>query len=237
MLVVDLLHEFELGVWCMLLVHLLRILTSINKDLVHELDKRYRQVPPFGPATIRRFSSNTSEMSNMAARNFEDILQCSIPVFDGLLPNDDHNKIVINLLLTMSHWHGLAKLRMHSDLTLSILDQLTTDLGTQFHLFNDRVCPSYLTQELYREVGAQSRRQTKEAAKRAENQTRRNKLFNFRTYKFHVLGDYVASIHHFGTTDSYSTEPVSCRLLSMYTNSFFSGRARALYTERQIPSY
>jgi hypothetical protein len=40
MLVVDLLHEFELGVWCMLLVHLLRILTSINKDLVHELDKR-----------------------------------------------------------------------------------------------------------------------------------------------------------------------------------------------------
>lgn len=39
-LVVDLLHEFELGVWRMLLVHLLRILTSISKDLVHELDKR-----------------------------------------------------------------------------------------------------------------------------------------------------------------------------------------------------
>lgn len=93
-LVVDLLHEFELGVWRMLLVHLLRILTSLNKDLVHELDKRfvkylldvdlrgptlnfdrYRLVPPFGPATIRRFSSNTSDMSNMAARNFEDILQ------------------------------------------------------------------------------------------------------------------------------------------------------------------
>jgi hypothetical protein len=93
-LVVDLLHEFELGVWRMLLVHLLRILTSLNKDLVHELDKRfvkyllddnlrgptlnfdrYRLVPPFGPVTIRRFSSNTSEMLNMAARNFEDLLQ------------------------------------------------------------------------------------------------------------------------------------------------------------------
>ncbi|KAG1793758.1 hypothetical protein EV424DRAFT_1288407, partial [Suillus variegatus] len=37
-LVVDLLHEFELGVWHMLLVHLLRILTSLNKDSVHELD-------------------------------------------------------------------------------------------------------------------------------------------------------------------------------------------------------
>ncbi|KAG1881540.1 hypothetical protein C8R48DRAFT_587375 [Suillus tomentosus] len=235
-LVVDLLHEFELGVWCMLLVHLLRILTSINKDLVHELDKRYRQVPPFGPATIRRFSSNTSDMSNMAARNFEDLLQCSIPVFDGLIPDDNHNKIVIELLFIMSHWHGLAKLHMHSDLTLSILDQQTTDLRAQFRLFKDQVCPSYQTQELDREVGARSRQQVKEAAKRAETvtgrarkgasikgkekatpeqppdapelkQPRRKKSFNFSTYKFHVLGDYVASIRHFGTTDSYSTEP------------------------------
>lgn len=39
-LVVDLLHEFELGIWRMLLIHLLRILTALNKDLVHELDKR-----------------------------------------------------------------------------------------------------------------------------------------------------------------------------------------------------
>jgi hypothetical protein len=39
-LVVDLLHEFELGVWRMLLVHLLRILCALNKDLIHELDRR-----------------------------------------------------------------------------------------------------------------------------------------------------------------------------------------------------
>ena len=39
-LVVDLLHEFELGVWRMLLVHLLRILCVLNRDLIHELDKR-----------------------------------------------------------------------------------------------------------------------------------------------------------------------------------------------------
>lgn len=40
-LVVDLLHEFELGIWRMLLVHLLRILCTLNKDLIHELDKRF----------------------------------------------------------------------------------------------------------------------------------------------------------------------------------------------------
>ncbi|KAG2339571.1 hypothetical protein BDR05DRAFT_891592, partial [Suillus weaverae] len=212
-LVVDLLHKFELGVWHMLLVHLLRILTALNKDLVHELDRRYRQVPPFGPATIRRFSSNTSEMSNMAAQNFEDLLQCSIPVFDDLLANNHHNKIVIDLLFMMSHWHGLAKLCMHSDLTLDILNQQTTDLGEQFRLFKDKVCPSYQTQELDREVGARSCWQAKEVANRGENdvpgpkQPQRKKSFNFSTYKFHVLGDYATSIHYFGTTDSYSTEP------------------------------
>lgn len=41
MLVVDLLHEFELGVWRALLVHLLRILHAMDLGSVHELDRRY----------------------------------------------------------------------------------------------------------------------------------------------------------------------------------------------------
>jgi hypothetical protein len=34
-------HEFELGVWRALFIHLLRILYAANKVLVHELDRRY----------------------------------------------------------------------------------------------------------------------------------------------------------------------------------------------------
>ncbi|KIK34655.1 hypothetical protein CY34DRAFT_97579 [Suillus luteus UH-Slu-Lm8-n1] len=216
-LVVDLLHEVELGVWRMLLVHLLRILTALDKDLINKLDERYRKVPSFGQATIRRFSSNVSELSNMAARNYEDLLQCSIPVFEGLLPAP-HNKILMNLLFTMSHWHGLAKLRMHSEITLEILNQQTTHLGEQFRHFKEKVCASYQTQELDREVSVRSRRQTRDAAKRKANnvgranednntkgkgkatgqsqdlpapkQPKRKKSFNIQTYKFHVLGDY-----------------------------------------------
>jgi hypothetical protein len=43
MLVVDLMHEFELGVWKALFVHLIRILSSAcaGDELVHELDRRY----------------------------------------------------------------------------------------------------------------------------------------------------------------------------------------------------
>jgi hypothetical protein len=40
MLVVDLMHEIELGVWKALFIHLLRILDSIDGTLLHELDRR-----------------------------------------------------------------------------------------------------------------------------------------------------------------------------------------------------
>ena len=40
MFLVDLLHEFELGVWRALLIHLLRILQAKSNDLIHELDRR-----------------------------------------------------------------------------------------------------------------------------------------------------------------------------------------------------
>jgi hypothetical protein len=173
---------------------------------------------------------------------------------------DAQNNVVISLLFTMAHWHGLAKLRMHSDLTLNILDDITTDLGERFRLFKDTVCASYQTHELDREVDARSRRQEREAAKRAENgkgkekgkekekasgrdaprprQPRRKKSFNIQTYKFHALGDYVASIRLFGTTDSYSTEPVSFKQQSIYPLTQFAlGRARASHAERQIPTH
>jgi hypothetical protein len=38
--------------------------------------------------------------------------------------------------------------------------------------------------------------------------TRRLKTLNLNTYKWHALGDYADTIRNFGTTDSYSTEPV-----------------------------
>ena len=40
MLVPDLLHEFELGIWKAVFIQLLRILHSIGAERVHELDAR-----------------------------------------------------------------------------------------------------------------------------------------------------------------------------------------------------
>ncbi|KZP02363.1 hypothetical protein FIBSPDRAFT_905925, partial [Athelia psychrophila] len=78
-LVVDLMHEFELGVWKSLFLHILRILEAYakksGKNVTNILDARYRQVPSFGRDTIRRFSSNVSELKCLAARDYEDLLQ------------------------------------------------------------------------------------------------------------------------------------------------------------------
>lgn len=95
-------HEFELGSWKSLFIHLLRILDCVNPSQTNELDRRYDQLfnfsillstslyssyrllPTFGKA-IRRFSKNCSGLKKMAARNYEDILQVrttNVPLTD-----------------------------------------------------------------------------------------------------------------------------------------------------------
>ena len=39
MLVVDLLHEFELGVWKAILIHLLQILETLKRSHISEMDQ------------------------------------------------------------------------------------------------------------------------------------------------------------------------------------------------------
>jgi hypothetical protein len=40
MLLPDIMHELELGVWRAVFIHLLRILQSVSNDLLVELDRR-----------------------------------------------------------------------------------------------------------------------------------------------------------------------------------------------------
>lgn len=141
---------------------------------------RYRLMPTFGKDTIRRFSANSSEMKKMAAHDFEDLLQviitiipflrfllilcgqCAIPVFEGLLP-EPHNKVVLDLLFLMAHWHGLAKLRLHTDYTLAHLGTVTTELGEQLRIFKRKTCSAYKTGELPRETAARKRRKNRKS--------------------------------------------------------------------------
>ncbi|KAG2049640.1 hypothetical protein BDR06DRAFT_893440, partial [Suillus hirtellus] len=63
----------------------------------------------FGKEIIRKFNSNISAMKHLATRDFEDLLQCMLPVFEGLLPGND-NTMVLDLLLDLATWYSFAKL-------------------------------------------------------------------------------------------------------------------------------
>ncbi|KAH6904929.1 hypothetical protein BKA70DRAFT_1431513 [Coprinopsis sp. MPI-PUGE-AT-0042] len=219
-LVVDLLHEVEIGVWKRLYEHLLRLLDAFGKrDLLAELDKRYRDIPSFGRDTIRKFSTNASEMARKAARDYEDLLQlkCSLPVFDSLLP-PPHNEIVMDLLFLLCQWHGLAKLRLHHDLTLQLLDDTTTLLGSQFRNFQVNTCDKVKTVELQTEADRRARRALAKGSSKsapdtevsgeaaATSSSRRPKKFSLSTPKYHALGHYVDNIRRFGTVDSFTSE-------------------------------
>jgi hypothetical protein len=91
--------------------------------------------------------------------------QCAIPVFDGLLP-EPHNTRILRLLFNLAHWHGLAKLRLHTHTSLDILSRVTTSLGKSFRDFQEKTCSMFQTRELEREKGARQRRQEEDAVNR-----------------------------------------------------------------------
>ncbi|KAJ3531757.1 hypothetical protein NMY22_g8020 [Coprinellus aureogranulatus] len=173
MLTSDVMHEVELGVWKSLFIQLLRLLEALPSKPTNILDSRFRRVPTFGKDIIRRFRNNTSEMKQLAARDYEDMLpECSIPVFEGLFEDKKHNKLIASLLFVLAHWHGLAKLRTHTDQTLQILDDRTTDVGSAFRAFLKEVCQKVDTKELKREADARKRREVTRAQKTARGKGR-----------------------------------------------------------------
>ncbi|KDN43598.1 hypothetical protein RSAG8_05975, partial [Rhizoctonia solani AG-8 WAC10335] len=226
-LVVDQLHEVELGVWKALFKHLIRLVHLGGNRMITEFNIRFRSVPPFG-STIRMFAEDVSSMGRIAARDFEDILQCCIPVFDGLLP-DICDKPAQKLLFLFAKWHGLAKLRLHSKSTLAIFKSLTAELAVALREFAEltksldvRETPQEYARRKKREEAAKAttmarRGQTATSTRNQEADTsdrtnaksgdgRRECSLNLNTYKAHSFGDYARTIEEYGTTDSYSTQ-------------------------------
>lgn len=113
---------------------------------------------------------------------------------------------------------------MHTDFSLSWLEQCTTTLGRQLRRFQSYTCSFFQTRELPKEEAARGRRRAKKQTTSNQKEKRAAapeappssnlKVFNLVTFKLHALGDYVRTIGWFGTSDSYSTQPV-CRLKNL----------------------
>ena len=171
-------------------------------------------------------------MKKLAGRDFEDLLQvsmlfslslvkhtysasqCSIPVFEGLL-QPAHDNIIRELLFELAMWHALAKLRLHTDTTISSLEHSTKRLGAAIRNFELETCSQLEARDLPSEDAARARRQ---AAKLAAGKTthesvsskaKKPRKFNTETYKLHALGHYADAIRRFGPSDGFSTQTVS----------------------------
>ncbi|KAF9522279.1 hypothetical protein CPB83DRAFT_777309, partial [Crepidotus variabilis] len=161
----------------------------------------------FGRSTICFFSDNVSDLSRLAAWDFEDILQCCIPCFDGLFPAP-HNETILDLLYLMSYWHALAKLRMQTASLLVVFREVTALLGDALRYFALETCTHFETVETDTEYRARSRahaRQQQPTAPANSLGGKRKKTFNVFTPKSHAFPDYPLQIEMFGTPDGYST--------------------------------
>ncbi|KAF7292923.1 hypothetical protein MIND_01191400 [Mycena indigotica] len=217
MFVPDLLHEVELGVAKAIVIHIIRMLHAFKN--IDEFDQRFRQVPTFGRSTIRSFCKNVSELKYAAARNYEDIIQCILPVLEGLFPK--HQALIDKLAFELAIWHGYAKLRMHTTSTIQLFRLATKDL-LHYHSETRRrmnrpskasppnlsvpapdnlPIPSASSQSATQAVATPpTSKKKKTPAQKLE------KPFNLITYKLHSIPDYPDAIVRFGTTDSTSTQ-------------------------------
>ena len=138
----------------------------------------------------------------------------------------------MTMLFRLVEWHALAKLHMHTDMTLTYLDSATETLGCQLRHFCNFTCPAFSTVELPKEAAACGRAKKCNAANTASNTTnkrsgtapipldarldpalgarptRRRRTFQLNMVKVHFLGDYSRTIRLLGITDSYSTQTV-----------------------------
>ncbi|KDQ54440.1 hypothetical protein JAAARDRAFT_60806 [Jaapia argillacea MUCL 33604] len=160
MLVVDLLHEFEPGVWKGVFAHL---------------------------------------------------ICCAMPCFDGLFP-EPHNTIIQDLLFVLGYWRFLAKLRMHTDSSLTVLNDTTTALGMELRRFEAVTCRAFITKETEAKCAACRHAEARQVARFGQAPTgvaspagHHQQQFNLRTIKTHALGDYADVIGGLVKLDALET--------------------------------
>jgi hypothetical protein len=177
--------------------------------------------------------------------------QCAIPVFDGLLPAK-HDRFVRKLLFELATWHGLAKLRLHTETTVQDLENSTARLGDLLRNFQNTVCPEYATYDLPAEEAVRRRRQIRKATappsthvyadsgseedegkkkKRKKKRKRKTRQLTLDTYKLHSLGGYAKAIRQYGTTDNYNSQMVCVLYRNYFLLIFWNSRVNSSIDE------
>ncbi|KAK1235189.1 hypothetical protein PQX77_001594 [Marasmius sp. AFHP31] len=198
MFVPDSLHDLS-GRISDLLKHNVRLINALKgKKAVEYLDMRYRLIPTFGNGTIHRFKSKVSNFSRFASRDYQDALQCAMPCFEGLFPQDLDN-LIQDLLFVFATYESYSSLRQHTDSTIATMKKVTKELGRLLRQYVISVADIHTVET---EIEIRSRRKRDPDG----GKDPRRKAFTLLNYKSHMLGHYPAAIVAYGTTDGTSTQ-------------------------------
>lgn len=141
-----------------------------------------------------------------------------MPCVEGLLP-EPFDAIVLTLVWLCAFWHAMAKLQIHTETTVHILEDCTRTLGIATRKFAS-ACEDLDTRELPNEEAARGCREVNVAANQMSNKGKqpqkkkkkqsgaKKKILNLSTFKWHSLGHYPMAIRQCGTIDNYSTQVV-----------------------------
>jgi hypothetical protein len=70
MFLVDLMHDFELGEWRSLFIHLIRIVEAVDAKLLIELDRRYDPSPAAGEVCHAQLPPGTGQYPRLEETPF-----------------------------------------------------------------------------------------------------------------------------------------------------------------------
>lgn len=131
-----------------------------------------------------------------------------MPALEGLFPLRDEN-VIFDMLFECANFHALGKLRLHTEVTIEILESSTPLLYNAIQRFATETCSQYDTVEQQRDVVARIRRVKRKNPQSKPDGTRKRKLFKvMNTYKYHALGHWASYIRRSGPLDVYSTQVV-----------------------------
>lgn len=116
-----------------------------------------------------------------------------------------HNAAVQSLLYQFAQWYALAKLRIHTNLTLLFFEETFKKLSRKWRKFQDYTCTAFKTVELPKEASARQRRSTQCSETNTSSMEftgARVKKLNLNIYKCHAMGNYMRTIRIFGEGES-----------------------------------
>ena len=116
--------------------------------------------------------------------------QVIIPAYEAILPLE-HNSTILELLFELANTHALAKLCLHTEVTVDLLEVSTDHMYHIMDKFTRTACAVYNVYQRADEVEARTRRQREKNPNVLVNGARRKIEFNTnKTIKYHTAGHY-----------------------------------------------